>query len=48
VTSCAFPAQLVISSSHEDREKDDDWNRDAKQPKKNSSTHDVLLKLAEG
>jgi hypothetical protein len=37
----------AIASSRKECEQDDDRNRDAKQPEKNSSTHDVLLIVAE-
>jgi hypothetical protein len=36
-------AQLAVSSMGEKRQQNDDRNRDAKQPEKNASTHDVLL-----
>ena len=32
----------------EKRKQNDDWNRDSKQPEKNSSTHDGLLSLYVG
>src|ERR1700728_568292 len=35
--------QLAISSVREKRQQNDDRDRNAKQPEKNASTHDVLL-----
>jgi hypothetical protein len=40
--------QLTVSSMREEREKNDDRDGDAKQPKKNASAHDVLLIVVEG
>src|SRR6202034_907779 len=40
--------QLAISSVREKREQDDDRDRNAKQPEKNASTHDVLLYIGRG
>jgi hypothetical protein len=36
-------AQLAMSSVPEKGEQNDDRDRNAKQPEKNASTHDVLL-----
>jgi hypothetical protein len=36
-------AQLAMSSVREKRQQNDDRDRNAKQPEKNASTHDVLL-----
>src|ERR1700733_11645321 len=41
-------AQLVISSVREQRQQYDDRDRNAKQPQKNASTHDVLLYIGRG
>src|SRR3984957_13365098 len=43
-----LPAQLAISSVREYRQQDDDRDRNAKQPEKNASTHDVLLYIGRG
>jgi hypothetical protein len=41
--SCALRRSLLISSVEEKRQQYDDRDRNAKQPEKNASTHDVLL-----
>src|ERR1700722_14108639 len=40
--------QLGYSSVREKRQQDDDRDRNAKQPEKNASTHDVLLYIGRG
>src|ERR1700685_2760607 len=39
---------LAMSSVREKRQQNDDWDRYAKQPEKNASTHDVLLYIGRG
>src|ERR1700727_663051 len=41
-------AKLAVLSMREKREKNDDRDRNAKQPEKNASTHDVLLYIGRG
>src|SRR5580693_5728244 len=41
-------AQLAVLLMPEKREKNDDRDRNAKQPQKNTSTHDVLLYIDRG
>src|ERR1700735_2965700 len=41
-------AQLTMSSVREKRQQNDDRDRNAKQPEKNASTHDLLLYIGLG